>query len=86
MDSKLSIIIPTYNSESYIKDCLKSILNSTYLNLEIIVVDDCSNDDTLSIVEEVNKLLNNKIIVYKNDINRGPGFCRELGVKLCTGN
>ena len=52
----ISVIIPTYNSEKYILDCLNSIFNSTYTNYEVIIVDDCSNDNSLSILKEYEKL------------------------------
>lgn len=58
---KISIIVPSFNSERYISRCLKSLINQTYKNLEIIVIDDCSTDNSCKIIEEFQK---NIIILY----------------------
>ena len=55
MKDKLSIIIPIYNSEKYLRQCLDSIVNQTYQNLEIILIDDGSKDDSYSICKEYRK-------------------------------
>nr|WP_283601992.1 glycosyltransferase family 2 protein [Ligilactobacillus aviarius] len=52
MEEKLSIIIPVYNDEKYLKRCLDSIINLDYQNLEIILVDDGSTDDSLAIMTD----------------------------------
>ena len=53
---KVSIIIPAYNVEKYIRKCLDSILKQTYKNLQVIIVDDVSTDGTKEIIEEDRKL------------------------------
>ena len=53
MDKKVSIVIPAYNSEKYIKDCILSLQRQTYKNIEIIVVNDGSKDSTLEILNEL---------------------------------
>ena len=49
----ISVIIPLYNTEKYIGDCLDSIFNQTFTNFEVIVVDDCSTDNSAQIVESL---------------------------------
>ena len=69
MQNKLvSVIIPIYNVEKYVKEAIQSIQNQTYKNIEIIVIDDGSKDDTYKIVEELAKG-DNRIKLYRNDTN-----------------
>ncbi len=67
-NSLVSVIIPVYNLEKYVKEAIKSIQNQTYENLEIIVIDDGSIDDTYNIVEKLAKE-DNRIKLYKNEKN-----------------
>ena len=53
MNDKISVIVPVYNVEKYIKQCLESILNQTYKNLEIIIVDDGTKDSSGKICDEI---------------------------------
>lgn len=66
--SKVSVCIPTYNGEAYIKKTLESILNQTYINVEIIIVDDGSVDKTLEIISTYN---DSRIRIIKNEKNLG---------------
>lgn len=69
MKNKLvSVIIPVYNVELYVEKAIRSIMNQTYKNLEIIVVDDCSTDNTYNIVKELQKK-DSRIHLYKNEVN-----------------
>ncbi len=81
---KISVIIPAYNNEAYIAGCINSVLNQTYTNYEIIVVDDASEDDTLYVVKEL-KLQNDCIKVICNDKNKGQGYSRNRALDLATG-
>ena len=67
-NSLVSVIIPVYNVEKYVKEAIKSIQNQTYENLEIIVIYDGSIDDTYNIVEKLAKE-DNRIKLYKNEKN-----------------
>ena len=76
----ISIIIPVYNGENYIKDSINSALNQTYKNIEIIVVDDGSIDNTSNIV----KTFSNKVIYLYKD-NGGVSSALNLGIKKSSG-
>lgn len=80
----ISIIIPNYNNEKYIKQCLESILNQTYKNIEIIIIDDKSNDNSVSVIKEFQKKYSN-IILIENVYNVGVGKSRIIGLKYCKG-
>jgi glycosyltransferase involved in cell wall biosynthesis len=75
---KISVIIPTYNVEEYIKECLDSVLAQTFKDFEIIVVDNGSEDATFQIVENYSKAYNN-ISLYKYD-EGGVGGARNFGI------
>lgn len=81
--NKISIIIPVYNSERYLKKCLDSILNQTYKNLEIILIDDGSEDGSLKIMNEYKKNDKRIKIIKKN--NSGVSSSRNIGIKNSTG-
>ena len=70
MNELVSVLIPVFNAEHVIDRCIKSLLNQTYKNIEVIIVDDCSTDDSYVMVEEwANKEKN--IYCYKNKTNSG---------------
>ncbi|UKI56577.1 MAG: glycosyltransferase [Treponema succinifaciens] len=78
----VSVIIPTYNRGRLILDSINSVLNQTYKNIELIVVDDCSTDDT----EEILKSINDSRIKYvKLEKNSGACIARNKGIELSTG-
>lgn len=80
---QVSVIIPTYNRAHLVGRAIESVLNQTYQNFEIIVVDDGSTDNT----EEVVKNFNNKVIRYiRHKENRGGGAARNTGIKEAEGN
>ncbi|MBF0472841.1 MAG: glycosyltransferase family 2 protein [Nitrospirae bacterium] len=78
----ISVIIPTYNSEKYIHKCLDSLLEQTYHDFEVVVIDDYSKDSTLSILEKYNKTYPDKIIFSQNSENMGASFSKNEAVKL----
>ncbi len=82
---KVSIIVPVYNVEEYLRSCLDSIISQTYQNLEIIVVNDCSTDSSLNIIEEYLKK-DNRITLVKHEINKGLFKTRIDGVKAASGS
>lgn len=78
---KFSIIVPVYNVEKYIKDCLDSILNQSYDNFEVIVVNDGSTDKSKEIIEQYK----DKRIKLYNKKNTGVADTRNFGINQCTG-
>ena len=70
MDPTISIIIPIYNTEKYIEECLQSCINQTYRNFEIIIIDDNSSDGSLDIASKVLKNSKCKYNIIKNTLIR----------------
>lgn len=83
MNDLISIIVPAYNAQSHIGKCIESIIDQTYKNLEIIIINDGSVDSTLSICKKYEK--QDGRIVLINQENRGVSYCRNEGVKRATG-
>ena len=80
----ISIIVPVYNVEKYLKKCVDSIVNQTYKNLEIILVDDGATDNSGKICDELVEL-DNRIKVYHKK-NGGLSDARNYGVERATGD
>jgi teichuronic acid biosynthesis glycosyltransferase TuaG len=76
-----SVVIPAYNSSKFIENAIESCLQQTLLPKEIIVIDDCSTDDTKEIIKQINSPL---IKLLVNSTNKGPSFSRNLGIKSAT--
>lgn len=79
---KVSVVIPAYNAEKTIKRCLESVLVNEYDSFEVVVVDDCSKDNT---VNEVKSIKDKKIKFFKNVKNLGASYCRNYGVRKANG-
>ncbi len=83
-NKKISVIIPNYNNEAHIKKTVLSILNNTYKNLEVIVVDDCSTDRSMNIL--LQSFGNNgRVKIYSTQVNSGTYYCRNLGILMSSG-
>ncbi len=84
MQPKISVIIPIYNVEKYINECLDSILSQSLVEIEIICVDDCGSDNSIKIV---NKYAENdpRIIIVSHKINSGLGAARNTGMSQAKG-
>ena len=78
---KVSVIIPLYNTEKHIKDCIVSVLSQTYQNIEIIVIDDGSTDSSLDIA---NKYKSNTVKII-SQTNKGAAAARNAGLQIATG-
>lgn len=86
----VSIIIPIYNVEQYIERCIISVINQTYRQLEVILVDDCSPDNSMSLArQQVDKSTNKEGLTFKfikRDENGGLSAARNTGIENATGD
>lgn len=80
----VSVIMPTYNSAEFVAESIDSILSQTYKNLELIISDDCSSDNTMEILEEYSKR-DSRIIIQRNEKNGGAGVSRNNSIKKAKG-
>ena len=80
---KVTLIVPVYNVEKYLKRCIDSILNQSYKNIEIICVNDCSPDNSQEILNDYEKKQQIRVII--NEKNMGLGKSRERALKESTG-
>ena len=80
----VSIIVPIFNAEHYLKDCAYSILNQTFENFELLLIDDCSTDESLEIAMNLEKQ-DRRIRLYKLSSNSGPSTARNIGIDQSTG-
>ncbi len=83
-DSKVSVIIPVYNAESYLEKCLNSIMDQTYKNIEIIIVNDGSEDGSEKII--VSKMKEDTRIHYISKSNQGVSAARNEGISRAKGD
>ena len=81
---KISIIIPVYNVEKYILKTIESVINQTYYNTEIILVDDGSTDNSSKICDEFSKRDNRICVIHQE--NQGLSAARNIGTNLATGD
>lgn len=82
--SKVSVIIPVYNTKKYLRKCVDSVLAQTYDNLEIILVNDGSTDDSGVICDEIANNFNNIMVIHKE--NGGLSDARNAGIAVATGD
>jgi glycosyltransferase involved in cell wall biosynthesis len=80
----ISIALCTYNGEKYLREQMDSLINQTYSNLEIIVVDDCSSDGTIPLLKEYCR--DQRVKLYQNEKNLGFSKNFEKSISLCTGD
>ena len=80
---KVSIIVPIYNGEKYIEECIKSIQKQTFSNFEILLINDGSTDKSKNICEEISN--NDKRVRFINQENRGVSKARNKGIELAKG-
>lgn len=83
MKDLVSIIIPVFNTEDYLKRCISSVLNQSYFNIQIIVVNDGSTDNSDEIIKEFAR--KDSRVVYIKQKNSGVGYARNIGIKRAEG-
>lgn len=84
MQHKVSLIVPVYNAEEFLPDCLNYIVSQTYSNLEIILINDGSKDNSLKILNSFAEK-DSRVKVFNNE-NHGVSYTRNFGVENCTGD
>ena len=80
----VSIVVPVYNAEKFLKDTIQTVLEQTYPNWELLLVDDCSNDNSVDIIKEYVKD-DKRIRLLKNEKNSGAALTRNHGIKEAKG-
>ena len=80
----VSIIIPVYNVEEYLEECLNSLINQTLQNFEVICINDCSTDNSLNILNKYSKN-DSRFITISTTENSGPSKARNLGISIAKG-
>lgn len=89
MENSVSIIIPVFNADQNLKDCINSLLNQTYKNLEILFINDCSIDNSIQIIESFKEALLEKygrVQVLSHSYNKGVAAARNTGLDNATGD
>ena len=81
---KVSIVLPTYNGEQYIKESIDSVLKQTYENWELLIVDDCSTDNTARIIQEYARK-DSRIMVIRNEVNQKLPGALNTGFRAASG-
>lgn len=82
IDGLVSVIMPSYQTEAYIRDSITSVLNQTYPHWELLIVDDASKDNTLAVVEAFD---DERIHFYRNEFNQGAAISRNKALALARG-
>lgn len=82
---KVSIIIPCYNGAVFLPKTIQSVIQQTYKDIEIIIINDCSTDNSLSIMKSFAKV-DNRIVIIDKKINEGVDYARFSGINIANGD
>lgn len=78
----VDVILPNFNKEKYLEEAIQSVLDQSYKNWKLYIIDDCSNDNSIAVLD---KFKNHKDIIIKLlSKNKGPSFCRNLGLRISS--
>lgn len=84
---EISVIIPLFNAEKYIAQCLESVLNQSFNDYEVLIIDDCSTDRSVEIVESMSERFYGRLTLLKRNINTGGAARpRNIALNLAKGN
>ena len=81
MEVNFSVVIPLYNKEAFVAKTLNSVLNQTYQNFEVIIVNDCSTDNSLNVVQKID---DSRFKIIKHNKNKGLSASRNTGINAAT--
>ena len=81
---KISVIVPVYNTEKYLEKCLNSIMNQSFKDIEIIIINDCSTDNSLKVIKKFLSL-DQRIILIDKEKNEGLSAARNSGIEKAKG-
>lgn len=82
---KVTVVVPVYNTANYLERCLESIRNQTYQNLEVLIINDGSTDNSEAVIKAYLTKIKDKRFKYHFKSNSGVGATRNLGIELATG-
>ena len=81
MDIQFSVVIPLYNKEEYVAQTLKSVVGQTYQNFEVVIVNDCSSDNSVDVVKAID---DRRIKIIEQSENKGLSASRNTGINAAT--
>ncbi len=84
MECLVTVVMPVYNAESFLADAIESVLNQTYRNFELLLIDDCSKDESLHIAKKYEEK-DRRVRVLRNRVNQGVAKTRNYGVREAKG-
>ncbi|WP_026664237.1 glycosyltransferase family 2 protein [Butyrivibrio sp. FC2001] len=85
LGNRISIVVPVYNAQDYIRETIKMVQRQTYENFELILVDDASSDKSTEIIEGVKNEGDDRIKLIRTAVNKGAAFARNTGISAATG-
>ena len=82
----VSVVIPTFNSQRYLREAIDSVISQTYPSIEIVVVDDGSSDDSVALARELLQESGLRFQLHELGVNKGPSCARNVGVRIANGS